>query len=176
MTISNQAIQLAILFFVFNLKHLLADYPLQGRYMLGKFKEWPEFILPLAAHSGVHSVFTFVITWVYISLTGNITSDRLNLLFYLPLLDFMAHFVMDRIKADGKLLGRFESMSKFEMKKAQEFLTGPSQYASNAELRRMQITLKEKIKSNTYFWWSLGFDQFIHHTTDLLICLVLIFY
>lgn len=32
---------------LFQAKHFLADYPLQGRYMLGKFADGKEFVLPL---------------------------------------------------------------------------------------------------------------------------------
>ncbi len=49
------------LLIIYQLKYFLADFPLQGRYMLGKFKGDPESILPLAAHASVHWLFTLVI-------------------------------------------------------------------------------------------------------------------
>lgn len=121
------------LFFVlalFQLKHFLADYPLQRPFMLKKFSEKPdEWIPALTAHAGVHFLFTFcIMMW----LTGN---------FYvsagLGLFDFSVHFVMDRIKASPRLLGRWKPDSP-------------------------------------YFWWSLGFDQMIHHLTDLFVVFTLL--
>ncbi len=52
--------ELAVLLVVFQLKHFMADYPLQNEYMLGKFKAKGWFA-PLALHAGVHSLFTCVI-------------------------------------------------------------------------------------------------------------------
>lgn len=37
------------------------------------------------------------------------------------------------------------------------------------EMMGIQTKWKELQKSNTYFWWSLGVDQSIHHLTDILI-------
>ncbi|ADQ53306.1 conserved hypothetical protein [Aeromonas phage 65] len=75
----------------YQVKHYLADYLLQGKYMLGKFKEngWE---LPLAAHCGVHAAMTMFVAvimgmsfWVVVALT---------------LFDFISHFVIDKIKVE----------------------------------------------------------------------------
>lgn len=87
---------------LFQLKHFLADYPLQGKYMLGKFKPGWDFLNPLLAHSLVHAYLTsFIVYWF----TGEARYSALCGLF-----DMCVHFTMDRIKAGPKYLGRFKDM------------------------------------------------------------------
>lgn len=88
------------LLILFQIKHFVADYPLQTRYMLGKFKEH-GWIKPLAAHCGVHAGFTFAIAFAFVDF---------GLSLFVALLDFVIHFTMDRIKASPKLLGRFTAI------------------------------------------------------------------
>lgn len=108
-----------ILLVLFQLKHFIADFPLQDEYMLGKFKGGYDWILPLTAHSATHAYFTFIISILLVDL---------QLAILLALLDFTIHGTMDRIKASPNLLGRYKPENKL-------------------------------------FWWSLGFDQMIHHLT-----------
>jgi hypothetical protein len=96
-------ISIASLLVIFQIKHFVADYPLQTPYMLGKFKPFPQFIWPLAAHAGVHTIFTVVIALAY---------QRYDLVMSLALLDFTTHFVIDRLKASPALLGRFKPDQK----------------------------------------------------------------
>lgn len=93
-------IQIFLLLVVFQVKHFLADFPLQGRYMLGKFKTGTEWILPLALHSMVHMTFTYWIVFLF-------TKD-VKLSMAIGFLDFCVHFLVDRIKASPHLLGRFK--------------------------------------------------------------------
>lgn len=92
---------LIALLVVFQLKHFIADYPLQNEYMLGKFKAkgWE---LPLAAHAGVHALFTFGIILC------------INPVMALPLavLDFVIHFGVDRLKAAPNYGGKFKPDQK----------------------------------------------------------------
>lgn len=83
---------------IYQLKHFIADYLLQGKYMLKKFAPGWEFVLPLAAHCAVHAVFTFAITAVFVPWL---------LAASLAAFDFVVHFIMDRIKASPRMLGRF---------------------------------------------------------------------
>lgn len=130
----------AILFVAYQIKHFLSDYPLQRRWMLGKFRDDWGFVLPLLAHVGVHAMGTFLITcWFGVAQA-----------FCLALFDATIHFAMDRIKASKKMLGRFKTLTAE---------TAPT--ATPAQWR-----------SNSYFWWSMGFDQMIHHFTHY----VIIFY
>ena len=87
-----------ILLIAFQLKHFICDYPLQGKYMLGKFKEtgWQ---LPLLAHTAVHAVGTFIIAVFYADIF---------IAAALAFFDMYTHFVIDRIKASPKLGGRFK--------------------------------------------------------------------
>lgn len=95
---------LFILLILFQLKHFIADYPLQGQYMLGKFKSGTEWILPLTAHSSVHAIGTFIISILFVPF---------NIALSLAVLDFGLHFVMDRIKASPNILGRFSMDNKY---------------------------------------------------------------
>lgn len=86
-----------ILLVLFQIKHFVADYPLQNAYMLGKFKlvGWER---PLAAHAAVHALFTFAIALFF------------NPILALPLaiFDFAIHGFVDRLKAHPELGGRFK--------------------------------------------------------------------
>lgn len=86
-----------ILLVLFQIKHFLADYPLQNRYMLGKFKE-KGWVAPLAAHASVHFVFTLLILVWLIPFPAAIS---------LAAYDAFTHFGIDRVKASPKLLGRY---------------------------------------------------------------------
>ena len=88
-----------ILLIIYQFKHFLADFPLQNTYMLGKFKE-SRWILPLASHAGVHATFTLVIAYFF--------TESLNIILFVTALDFVIHFIMDRIKASPNLLGRWK--------------------------------------------------------------------
>lgn len=130
------------LLLIFQLKHFLADYPLQRGYMLRKFMK-TGWVLPLACHCAVHAVMTFAICLFYTDLSWAVE---------LAYFDFLIHFIMDRIKADQQLLGRYKPLTKD---------TYPT---ADAAAKR----------SNDRFWWSLGFDQAVHHLTHYAIigCLV----
>lgn len=96
--------EIFILLIVFQIKHLIADFPLQNEYMLGKFKRGKDFILPLVAHAGVHFVFTFFIVFFF--------KFDIMLALTLALFDFCTHFIIDRIKASPDLLGRWNPSQK----------------------------------------------------------------
>ena len=97
-----QILALIALLIQFQVKHFLCDFPLQSKYMLGKFKPWPDFILPLAMHSGTQAMGTLIL-----------------LLFHRPeywwlaLVDFAVHFPVDRLKASPALFGRWKPDNKF---------------------------------------------------------------
>lgn len=95
-----------VLLFAFQMKHFLADFPLQGKYMLGKFDAGWDWVLPLAAHAGVHLCFTFVIAVVYLR------SD-LDFCAMLSVIDFTIHSTVDRIKASPNMGGRWKPDNKF---------------------------------------------------------------
>lgn len=160
-----------LLLVLFQLKHFLADYPLQTPYMLGKFKN-TGWVLPLATHCGVHVLFTLTISLFY-------TQD-LTLISGLLILDFTVHFIMDRIKASPSLLGRYEAMSKGEFRGSLESRSLYSQGLGHGKLNETcELGIKKldrKFKENTYFWYSLGLDQMIHHLTDIAIIYILVTY
>lgn len=86
----------------FQLKHLIGDYILQTGWMVrGKTEAGPGYVFPLAVHVFIHAATTFIIVMI------------INpALWYLALLDFGVHFVMDRIKSSPHLLGRYTDMNK----------------------------------------------------------------
>ena len=153
-----------VLLVVYQLKHFLADYPLQNSYMLKKFLGGRDWILPLATHAGVHAVFTFVISAVYLQ-------DLTMLSVALAAVDFVCHFVMDRVKASPKLMGRWKTVSADEYRSLARMA---SYDGTNGELQCGRQMAERKLKSNTYFWWALGIDQMIHHLTHYAIIFFLI--
>lgn len=93
----------------YQLKHFLCDFPLQGTYMLGKFKGGTAWIKPLAAHASVHAAATFLIAIVALWST----SYGLPIALGLAAADFSVHFVVDRLKASPALGGRWKPDNKF---------------------------------------------------------------
>ncbi len=73
-------------------------------------------------------------------------------MWWLSLLDFAIHFAMDRIKASPRMLGRYQSLCSHD---------------------RPSATAQQKSGEKLY-WLSLGFDQYVHHLTNLLIAWILI--
>lgn len=140
-----------LLLILFQTKHLLADFFWQTEWMLGKFKNGLEWILPLAGHCAVHAICTFSIIYILFKGHG---------LYWLAAADFIVHFIMDRIKASPNLLGRFKALSQQEYK----FM---SQAKNNEYATRLN--------SNKWYYRSLGIDQYVHHLTHywIIYCLVL---
>jgi hypothetical protein len=154
-----------VLLIVYQIKHFLADYPLQGAYMLKKFMGGWQWVLPLAAHAGVHGLFTLAIT-----LLVN------PVLWWLALVDFVAHFVMDRVKASPNLLGRYKAISGNEFMEIKPLLEDVQRWqgAGFTHLPDDHKDAVARMKSNVYFWWSLGLDQMVHHLTHYYIIWVLV--
>ena len=90
-----------ILLIVYQVKHFIADFPLQREYMLRKSVPGWDFLLPLLTHCGVHALGTLVIV-VFVNPTC----------WWLALFDFIVHFFTDRIKASPNYLGRYNNLSQ----------------------------------------------------------------
>ena len=139
----------------YQLKHFLADYILQGQWMLRKFEAgFKKFFLPLATHCLVHAAMTFglvlLFTW---------SADGFVFPALMAGLDFCAHFVMDRIKAGPDYLGRFKPLA------AEEYGRCKFVIATEVDAPERVDFAKKRIRGNKYFWWSLGLDQMVHHLT-----------
>lgn len=157
-----------VLLAIYQLKHFLADYPLQRPWMLKKFLGGRAWIAPLAAHAGVHGLFTFLIAFVLMS-TGWWFALQL------AILDFGIHFVMDRIKASPKLMGRWKALSGPEyMIYADTVKVCCRDNACGCPGNADYQQAKKMIRGNTYFWWALGLDQMVHHFTHYLIIWLLV--
>lgn len=100
-TTDTQFNAIFVLLVVFQLKHFIADFPLQREYMLRKVSPRWDFVLPLSLHAGVHGALTLAIA-VYVN----------NSLWWLAFADFAIHFVMDRIKSGPRYLGRFNDKNR----------------------------------------------------------------
>lgn len=156
---------------MFQIKHFIADYLLQNSYMLGKFKK-TKWVLPLAAHCGVHAVYTFIIA---LSVKGLVVAA------FCATLDFVLHFVMDRIKASPNLLGKYQSLSKGEftgLLESRVLCVHGMKVADKpdlvAESKRRLDEIDARFKSNTKFWYALGLDQTVHHLTHYVIIYILL--
>lgn len=156
-----------LLLIVYQLKHFVADYPLQGSYMLGKFKPYPHFILPLLSHGLVHGVFTFLIalyfkSWETAALLGA--------------LDMGIHSVVDWAKANPSIGGKFAALSKAEF--VALIADPPMKLTRNThEPIIVEVSETEAAKmrqSNMYFWWALGADQLAHHLTHYLLIFIIL--
>lgn len=145
---------------IYQIKHYVADYLLQTPWMLGKFKPWPHFIKPLAAHAGVHAAFTFVIAMFF--------QPPLFAL-GLALLDAGIHFLVDRVKASPNMLGRFKALSANEMKQIIENAQYYKEYPLSNTTMQTQPQDLAKLRSNRIFWHCLGLDQMAHHLTHYLL-------
>lgn len=97
-------LEIFILLIVFQLKHFIADYPLQTAYMLGKMNA-TGWIKPLAAHALVHALGTALITVIFFNPAYWV--DTVLLATVLGTIDFIIHFTVDRIKASPNLGGRW---------------------------------------------------------------------
>lgn len=87
---------------VFQIKHFIGDYVLQTGWMVrGKSRAGPGFVFPLSVHVLVHATMTLGILLI-------VNRD----LWYLAVLDFAVHFVMDRIKSGPRFLGRYTDTTK----------------------------------------------------------------
>ena len=90
-----------VLLVTFQLKHYVADFPLQSGWMLKKRLPGWDFAFPLACHCAVHATATLIIIWV-------VNPS----LWWLALIDFVIHFLMDRIKSASHYLGRFNDPTR----------------------------------------------------------------
>ena len=95
------------LLIIFQVKHWLCDYPLQFQFMLKKFQR-EGWVLPLTFHAGMHSLFTATITSLYFLITQP-SFDYTNIGLLLGLIDFVIHFIVDRVKAHPDLGGRYKT-------------------------------------------------------------------
>lgn len=160
-----------LLLILFQIKHFMADYILQTPYMLQKFKGGREWILPLAAHAGVHALYTT-------SIAALVTSNPLFAV-SCGFFDFAVHFTMDRIKASPNMLGKYKNIGPAEWAKVQEEAKGWSrnEYSQDSYIYPCGVReeARKRIKHNTYFWYSLGLDQLVHHCTHYIIIAAIVY-
>lgn len=156
---------LLALLVIFQFKHYLADYELQNEYMLGKFKE-KNWVAPLSAHCFIHASFTFVIS--------AITLD-FKLMFGLAAFDFIIHFIMDRIKASPKLLGKHKAISAEKYIRLKQDMLETAKIADKVTADQARDVFEIAMESNRKFWYALGIDQMVHHLTHYVIIFIILY-
>ena len=95
--------QVFILLIAFQVKHFMCDFPLQTEFMLGKSK-LNDWVFPLQQHCAVHAIGTVIVLFLF---------TDVNFFMAYAFLDFILHFVMDRVKASPNILGRFKPDNKY---------------------------------------------------------------
>lgn len=82
-------LEIIFLYLCFRLKQVSCDYLLNNSWMaLNRGKDGLEGYVPLAAHSGIHAAGTLLITLIFAPF-----------LWWLAIVDFFVHGLVDRIKA-----------------------------------------------------------------------------
>ena len=155
-----------ILLILFQAKHYVCDFPLQGEYMLKKFSPNWDFFLPLLSHALVHAIFTFAISVGFVGA---------KFAAILGALDLVIHFSMDRIKASPKMLGKYQALTKRDFIEHSQRLA--SAHGNRAELQYVEQfnrEFNERKASNKKFWHALGLDQAVHHLTHYLIIYLIV--
>lgn len=142
-----------LLLVLFQVKHFLADYPLQGKYMLGKFKGGSDWVAPLLAHVGVHGLLTLIIALLFLQ------AEDYGWAVLIAAFDMCLHFSMDRIKASPDLMGRWKPLNAAEYVGLQQTLKvwedlpeRDRDYSAKPAVNEA----KRRIGGNTYFWWALA--------------------
>lgn len=158
--------KIMVLLVAYQVKHFIADFPLQTPYMLQKFKS-VGWVLPLAAHAGVHALFTLGIALAVLwHVPGGIIWALVAAAF-----DFGVHFTMDRIKASPKMWGRYQALSADEYRS----VAHKANYeGANPELLLNRDHCRKRLADNTEYWLALGVDQKVHHLTHYAIIAFLI--
>ena len=100
-SMSEQLDLVFCLLLIYQIKHYIADFPLQREYMLKKTKAGWDFVLPLATHCGVHAVGTLSICLIF-----------KPQLWWLAIADFLIHFIVDRIKSGPNYFGRYNDLTR----------------------------------------------------------------
>lgn len=102
-------LKILILITLLQVKHFLADFPLQNAYMLKKGQRG-GWIVPLLLHVTVHWFLTIVVlSFVLLAYATSATFVPGVMLFILGLAtaEAAAHFIIDRIKASPNMLGQY---------------------------------------------------------------------
>ncbi len=161
--------QIVFLAIMYQIKHFAADFLLQGEYMLGKFKTGIAYIPPLAAHCGVHALGTLMICVSFLSGYHHAASTMETMLacwhvaVVLSAIDFIAHGIMDRIKAAPHYMGRWKAATPESYAAAATLLASKQKNDEDDSGERLEAI--KHLNSNKYFWRSIGGDQFVHHMT-----------
>jgi hypothetical protein len=129
-------------------------------FQVKQFKADWGFFVPLLSHCWTHAFMTLLIFSVALGqLHTTVDIFGLGMLpGALAILDLVLHFVMDRIKAGPKYMGRWKALSGQDYQNARWLLNQPDDGKSHRVAR-------EALRRNKFFWWALGFDQFFHHMT-----------
>jgi hypothetical protein len=140
-----------VLIALFALKHFLASYPLQCSYTV-KGLGSTDWVKPMLARAGVQAVCTALLAVGYWMVMGKATN--LPLLAMVAGIDFVSHFLIDRVKVSKEFLGHFMVASSAELQQAAIDYTSPN--------RSVVAAAQAKSDSNKYFWWADGLIHLVY--------------
>jgi hypothetical protein len=152
-----------VLLAAFNLKHFIADWLWQTDYHQGKAKRGWGFLGPLLSHVSNHFILTTTISAVVLIHFDHPAPFGFGMLIGLG--DAVVHFIMDRIKAGPKYMGRWKMLTGNEVARAKEMLLKEGDVTTWAGWLD-HLGASSWLRGNQLFWWSLGFDQAIHNLTN----------
>jgi len=165
-----------LLLVVFNYKQLVADWLLQTDYHQRKAARGWDFLGPLLSHVSNHFIFTTLISAGVLFYFDHPAPLGFGMLIGLG--DGIVHFYFDRIKAGPKYMGRWKMRSGHQVLCCKEILAAKpgdryfeptfDQWCEYEEylLKLDQRDARRALHGNRLFWWSLGFDQSVHHLTN----------
>jgi hypothetical protein len=141
---------------LFALKHFLASYPLQCSYTVkglgssGWFK-------PMLARCSIQSACTALLALGYWMKTG--AGINVTLLVAVMGLDFVSHFLIDRMKVSPEFLGRYQVASPQEL----------AQMAVDYQSKDIAVVKAAQAESdsNKYFWWCDGLCHLLYGLVGL---------
>lgn len=140
---------------IFQVKHFVADYILQSAFpiCLDKFKEGWIGVRGCSIHCAMHAVMTGMVLMPFKLVYTNLLWQKIMIL---VVVDFLAHFGLDWLKAQPRFFGRYEVLSKKDFQELANI--------DNTSFR-LWFEKQRKLASNTNFWITLGADQMGHHLT-----------
>lgn len=141
---------------LFALKHFLASYPLQTSYTVKGLSSSGWFV-PMLARCGIQAGCTMLLTLGFWYKMG--ASFNGMLLVSVMAIDFVSHFLIDRMKVSPEFLGRFQVASPQELAQMQIDYTSKDP--------GVVVAAQAESDSNKYFWWADGFCHLLYGVIGL---------
>jgi len=127
---------ITFLYVFFIIKHFVFDYIVQIEYRQGWRRNLLHYLWPTTIHAGIHASVT-------LSLIMAINPS----VWYLALVELLSHLIIDIVRINPNLLGRYKVLSQSDWLSA----------------------TKEGARQGILYWWVLGLDQTLHYLTYVFI-------